>query len=46
MIETTLNKIRKHKPCNQGWSNLLEHLGKTKADDEPKLQYVMQHGTQ
>lgn len=35
MITTTLNKIRAHKPCENGWKKLLEHLGKTKADDEP-----------
>ena len=32
---TTLNKIRSHRPCAEGWSTLLNHLGKTKADDEP-----------
>ena len=35
MITTTLNKIRKHNPCEEGWEKLLKHLGKTKADDEP-----------
>ena len=35
MIYTTLNKIRKHSPCESGWKNLLNHLNKTKADDEP-----------
>jgi hypothetical protein len=34
-ITTTLNEIRKHKPCEDGWEKLLKHLGKTKADDEP-----------
>lgn len=34
-ITTTLNAIRKHSPCEDGWEKLLEHLGKTKADDEP-----------
>ncbi len=34
MITTTLNKIRKHTPCEDGWIDLLKHLGKTKADDE------------
>ena len=34
-MQTTLNKIRKHKPCSDGWGKLLKHLGKTKADDEP-----------
>ena len=32
---TTLNKIRAHHPCHDGWAKLLRHLGKTKADDEP-----------
>jgi hypothetical protein len=32
---TTLNKIRSHDPCAYGWRNLLRHLGKTEADDEP-----------
>jgi hypothetical protein len=35
MIYTTLNKIREHKPCADGWKKLLDHLGKTQADDEP-----------
>ena len=35
MITTTLNKIRKHDPCERGWKKLLEHLGKTKADNKP-----------
>ncbi len=34
MITTTLNKIRKHQPCQDGWENLLKSLGKTQADDE------------
>jgi hypothetical protein len=32
---TTLNEIREHSPCHDGWAKLLAHLGKTKADDEP-----------
>ena len=32
---TTLNAIRKHEPCTDGWKKLLVHLGKTEADDEP-----------
>lgn len=32
---TTLNKIRQHSPCADGWQKLLRHLGKTQADDEP-----------
>ena len=35
MITTTLNKIRSHQPCANGWKKLLAHLGKTEADDEP-----------
>ena len=35
MICTTLNKIRAHGPCADGWAKLLRHLGKTGADDEP-----------
>ena len=34
-METTLNQIRKHSPCTDGWGKLLAHLGKTQADDEP-----------
>lgn len=35
MITTTLDKIREHKPCKDGWEKLLTHLGKTKPDDDP-----------
>ena len=35
MFYTTLNKIRAHAPCEEGWEKLLKHLGKTKSDDEP-----------
>ena len=35
MITTTLNHIRAHSPCTEGWEKLLKHLGKTQADDEP-----------
>ena len=34
-MKTTLNNIRTHHPCVNGWEKLLKHLGKTKADDEP-----------
>jgi hypothetical protein len=34
-MKTTLNRIREHKPCVQGWSKLLTYLGKTIADDNP-----------
>jgi hypothetical protein len=33
-MKTTLNKIRSHSPCADGWEKLLKHLGKTHADDE------------
>ena len=36
-MQTTLNKIRAHSPCKEGWEKLLKNLGKTKADDEPLL---------
>ena len=35
MPTTTLNAIRAHGPCADGWKKLLNHLGKTGADDEP-----------
>ena len=35
MIYTTLNHIREHSPCTDGWRKLLKHLGKTEADDDP-----------
>ena len=35
MPTTTLNAIREHRPCADGWKKLLNHLGKTGADDEP-----------
>lgn len=34
-MQTTLEKIRAHSPCAEGWTQLLAHLGKTKADNEP-----------
>lgn len=34
-ITTTLNRIRAHSPCREGWAKLLRHLGKNEADDEP-----------
>lgn len=33
-MQTTLNKIKTHSPCEHGWKKLLNHLGKTEADDE------------
>ena len=35
MSTTTLNAIREHSPCADGWKKLLKNLGKTGADDEP-----------
>jgi len=35
VIATTLNEIRKHRPCEKGWKDLLKHLGEKQADDEP-----------
>ena len=32
---TTLNQIRAHSPCRDGWAQLLTSLGKTTADNEP-----------
>jgi len=34
-MKTTLNKIRSHSPCENGWKKLLKHLGKAAPDDEP-----------
>ena len=34
-MNTTLNAIRAHGPCADGWAKLLRGLGKTQADDEP-----------
>ena len=34
-MKTTLNAIREHQPCANGWTKLLRHLGKTQADNEP-----------
>ena len=42
MKTTTLNEIRKAKPCEDGWNTLLKGLGKTKADNEPlKLEAIL-----
>jgi hypothetical protein len=34
MLTTTLNRIRDHGPCEDGWRMLLAGLGKTAPDDE------------
>ena len=39
MRTTTLNKIKKHRPCSDGWEKLLKFLGKAEADDE-QLSYL------
>ena len=33
-MTTTLNKIREHSPCQEGWTKLLAFLNKTQSDDE------------
>ena len=33
-MQTTLNKIKQHSPCSDGWQKLLTFLNKTEADDE------------
>jgi hypothetical protein len=33
-MKTTLNKIRAHLPCADGWQKLLKHLGKSGPDDQ------------
>ena len=33
-MKTTLNKIKEHSPCVDGWKKLLTFLNKTEADDE------------
>ena len=33
-LHTTLNQIRSHNPCSNGWGKLLQHLRNTQADDE------------
>ena len=35
MLTTTLNRIKSHRPCTEGWKKLLTALDKTAADDEP-----------
>jgi len=43
MYTTTLNKIRLHNPCTEGWTKLLKALDKTRADDEPiSLAFILQ----
>lgn len=35
MLHVTLNAIRTVQPCEDGWRDLLDGLGKIRADDEP-----------
>ena len=35
MMYTTLSRTKKHGPYKDRWEKLLDHLGKTEADDEP-----------
>ena len=43
MTYTTLNKIRAHYPCADGWQKLLASLNKTQADDEPlSLMHILE----
>jgi hypothetical protein len=42
-MKTTLELIRKQKPCEESWSELLKSLNKTKADSEPlELTYILE----
>ena len=41
MITTTLNRIKEHGPCKNGWGKLLKYLDKTKADDESLPYYAI-----
>jgi len=33
-METTLNKIKQHHPCKEGWKRLLKSLNKTEVDND------------
>ena len=35
MLTITLDQIRAHSPCTEGWRKLLAYLDKNEADDEP-----------
>lgn len=35
MIYTTLNRIREHSPCSDGWKRLIRHLGTDFPMDKP-----------
>lgn len=41
-MKTTLNNIRKYYPCEDSWKKLLNHLGKTEADNKPlKIKIIL-----
>jgi hypothetical protein len=40
MIHTTLNRIKAHYPCKDGWKKPLKYLGKTKADDAHRVEFL------
>lgn len=41
-MKTTLNKIKAFNPCTSSWKELLKHLGKKTADDEPlEIKYIL-----
>jgi hypothetical protein len=43
-MRTTLNQIRAHNPCQDGWTKLLRGLDKTKPDDETLwIDTVLEH---
>jgi hypothetical protein len=43
-MRTTLNQIRAHHPCHDGWQKLLRGLNKAAADDEPLwIDQVLDH---
>jgi hypothetical protein len=43
-MRTTLNQIRAHHPCHDGWEKLLRGLNKTRPDDEPLwIDQVLDH---
>lgn len=34
-MKTTLNRIKKHEPCDRGWKAILNYVGKSQPDDDP-----------
>jgi hypothetical protein len=41
-LYTTLERIRSHSPCIEGWRSLLRYLNKSVADSDP-LEYITVH---